>query len=335
VARYLENGEGHLTPLVPDLKGIDPDDSFSSVPYERGMNLLLHLQQGVGKQAFQAFFRKYVEDFAAKPITSHVFREYFTQHFENSHPDVTSKVDWEGWFLKEGMPPVEPKYDLSLMDPVKELAKDFAEGSPAVLAAPPRHDFSAWPSLQQQLFLQEFLNAGDVTGTAVPKASLVRLDELYGLSSKQNSELLFKWCRLNLKAGRPGILKPAADFLVSQGRMKFVRPLFRELLEAPIPGAKELAVGTFAANKDAYHPICRKMVASDMEKGLKKFNDNNDKTPPRPSQPNSPSGSSSSSSSSSSSAAAPTTMTAFMAGMSFGIGFGAVAALIISKNNKH
>jgi hypothetical protein len=50
---------------------------------------------------------------------------------------------------------------------------------------------------------------------------------------------------------------------VSQGRMKFVRPLYRELLEAPIAGAKELAVGTFAANKDAYHPICRKVCAWD------------------------------------------------------------------------
>jgi len=42
--------------------------------------------------------------------------------------------------------------------------------------------------------------------------------------------------------------------------MKFVRPLYRELLAADhIPGAFELAVGTFAANKSGYHPICRKV----------------------------------------------------------------------------
>ena len=33
--------------------------------------------------------------------------------------DKIAGVDWEAWFLQEGMPPVEPKYDLSLLGPVK------------------------------------------------------------------------------------------------------------------------------------------------------------------------------------------------------------------------
>jgi len=57
-------------------------------------------------------------------------------------------------------------------------------------------------------------------------------------------------------------LTDLAYFLLTQ----FVRPLYRELLQAPIPGARELAIGTFAANKEGYHPICRKMVAADIEK---------------------------------------------------------------------
>ena len=61
------------------------------------------------------------------PIKIKAFREYFTAHFSSSHPGVAAEVDWEGWFLKEGMPPVEPVYDLSLLKPVKELAADFAE----------------------------------------------------------------------------------------------------------------------------------------------------------------------------------------------------------------
>ena len=34
--------------LLPDLKDIDPDDAFSSVPYEKGFNLLVHLSTKVG-----------------------------------------------------------------------------------------------------------------------------------------------------------------------------------------------------------------------------------------------------------------------------------------------
>jgi leukotriene-A4 hydrolase len=40
----MANGEASLTSLVPPLEGVDPDDSFSSVPYERGMNFLFMLQ---------------------------------------------------------------------------------------------------------------------------------------------------------------------------------------------------------------------------------------------------------------------------------------------------
>ena len=37
-----------LTALVPDLKGTDPDDAFSSVPYEKGFALLYYLQKLAG-----------------------------------------------------------------------------------------------------------------------------------------------------------------------------------------------------------------------------------------------------------------------------------------------
>ena len=41
-----------LTALVPDLKGIDPDDSFSRVPYEKGRNLVKFLEQKLGTGRF-------------------------------------------------------------------------------------------------------------------------------------------------------------------------------------------------------------------------------------------------------------------------------------------
>lgn len=34
-----------LTALVPDITGVDPDDAFSSVPYEKGFSLLVLIEQ--------------------------------------------------------------------------------------------------------------------------------------------------------------------------------------------------------------------------------------------------------------------------------------------------
>ena len=42
----LKNGP--CTRLIPDLKGVDPDDAFSIVPYEKGFTLLFYLETLLG-----------------------------------------------------------------------------------------------------------------------------------------------------------------------------------------------------------------------------------------------------------------------------------------------
>ena len=49
-------GEDHeFTKMIPDLKGKDPDDAFSSIPYEKGFVFLLHLEHLVGKEKWDGF----------------------------------------------------------------------------------------------------------------------------------------------------------------------------------------------------------------------------------------------------------------------------------------
>lgn len=40
--------EHPYTHLVPELVGVDPDDAFSTVPYEKGSALLMYLEQLLG-----------------------------------------------------------------------------------------------------------------------------------------------------------------------------------------------------------------------------------------------------------------------------------------------
>lgn len=56
-------------------------------------------------------------------------------------------------------------------------------------------------------------------------------------------------------------------FITTQGRMKYVRPLYRALHESKM--GKDLAVDAFLKNKDFYHPICAKMIASDLKLTVK------------------------------------------------------------------
>jgi hypothetical protein len=61
-----------------------------------------------------------------------------------------------------------------------------------------------------------------------------------------------------------GYAVPAAAeaFLREQGRMKYVRPLFREMLRSA--QGRPVALALFAAHGDAYHAVCAKMVAADI-----------------------------------------------------------------------
>ena len=58
-----EFGEDHeFTKLVPDLKGKDPDDAFSKVPYEKGFIFLFYLENLLTKEAFDRFIPHVSED---------------------------------------------------------------------------------------------------------------------------------------------------------------------------------------------------------------------------------------------------------------------------------
>ena len=49
-------GDDHeFTKLIIDLKGKDPDDAFSRIPYEKGFTFLYHLEKMLGKEKFDKF----------------------------------------------------------------------------------------------------------------------------------------------------------------------------------------------------------------------------------------------------------------------------------------
>ena len=55
-----------------------------------------------------------------------------------------------------------------------------------------------------------------------------------------------------------------AEFLSEQGRMKFIRPLYRALAAGSTSG-RELARSLFLDRQLSYHPVARKMVAADLK----------------------------------------------------------------------
>lgn len=106
VKRYGENS--NLTKLIPSLNNIsklyfnpDPDDAFSSVPYEKGFLLLEHIQNIVGEDVMDDFLKKYLNHFKFKSITSDHFKEFAIINLDEN---LMKDFDWDKWFYFAGMP---------------------------------------------------------------------------------------------------------------------------------------------------------------------------------------------------------------------------------------
>ncbi len=88
-----------------------------------------------------------------------------------------------------------------------------------------------------------------------------KMGAVYEFISSKNVEVLAAYYRIALEANDPTCVYGVAELLGRVGRMKFVRPLFRGLNEVN----RDMALETFAKNRDFYHPICRGMVEKDLK----------------------------------------------------------------------
>jgi len=287
-------GEGHnYTCLVPDLSnGCDPDDAFSSIPYEKGAAFLTYLERLVGgKDKYVPFFKKYIERFAEEPVTSDAFKAFFMEYFTAQEEGLSSKlteIDWDTWLFKPGMPPVKLEYDESLAKqsynlamkwhssdilgvgsdgPVgsEALAGELSAASAGTASTASPKDMEGWSSSQIVAFLDRLGELRSLTPMH-PRTTRAMAKVYPLLEETNNSEIRCSWYLLCLKAGDDVILPKVETMLREQGRMKFVRPLLRTMFESQrLKGGKEKALEIFQKCRGLYHPICAKMAAVDLK----------------------------------------------------------------------
>lgn len=256
VERYGADHE--FTKLIPTLDGFDPDDSFSSVPYEKGFNLLNYLSTVVGEEPFEKFAQAYIQKFKYKTITSSQFRAFFMEHFSDRKDQLTV-IDWDAWYSAPGMPPVTPKFDNTISTASFELAEKLLD--PGFEPSP--NDISNWTSAQIVVMLERVIVLMGEKKTKISVEKLKKYGSTYNFSTSKNSEIRFRWQTICVKCEADFILPDVKQFLMEQGRMKFVRPLYRDLNNSKV-GTK-LAHDLFNEWGNNYHPIARKMIAKDLQ----------------------------------------------------------------------
>ncbi|CAO3678409.1 unnamed protein product [Umbelopsis vinacea] len=252
---------GHDSPatlLNPDLSGIDPDDYFSTVPYEKGFNLLFYIEQVVGGPAvFEPYMKAHIRRFAHHSITTSDWKSYLYEYMRENHgEDMVIKldgIDWHQWIKCPGMPPVQPQFDTTLAEACYSLAagwKNAKARGDSEYNGTDNEKFSEFTSLQKVVFLESLSEA-----VPFPHQLLASLDSCYQLSSVRNCEIRFRWQRLCLSSNYEPIYPSVCELITEQGRMKYLNQA---------KNGSDLAKSTYLANKSFYHPIAAMLIEKDI-----------------------------------------------------------------------
>jgi len=232
------------TRLRTELQGVDPDEVFSLVPYEKGFLLVRLIHETVGQQRFDVFLKAYIEKFRFQSITTEQWEEFV----EAQLPGVLKQVDAEAWLRSSGVPANEPTFASDRKVAVDRLAAGWGEGK-----RPTQELVAAWSPEEWLLYLQGLPKEIDVTDCEA-------LDKAFGLTAQGNSEIQVEWLGIGVTSGYGPAIDRACAFLEEMGRMKYLKPLYSVL--AANPDTKERARALFTKVKPTYHPIAQMAVES-------------------------------------------------------------------------
>jgi len=223
-----------LTRLRTQLTGVDPDEAFSLVPYEKGYLFLKTLEAAAGRARFDAVLKTWLRTHRFGAVTT----DDFTRLVEELEPGLLARVNAKAWLDEPGLPANAWKPESKKLEAVRKQ-----------LGAVPS-DTASWTPAEWQLWLD---------ATPRPFAACAELDARYHLTDAKNSEVLVSWLALAAESKYDAVLPRVDDVVGRFGRMKYLKPLYRAL--AARPETKARAVALFEKNKARYHPIAQQIIA--------------------------------------------------------------------------
>ncbi|MBK6939847.1 MAG: M1 family metallopeptidase [Planctomycetes bacterium] len=232
---------GPDTTLHIDVSGRNPDDAFSNVPYEKGELLLVTIERDVGRERFDTFLADYFARYAFQPMSAERFERHLRDTLFAADAGAIERLKLRQWIHSPGLPDnaIEPKS--------AEFARVDAERvrfeSGAAVASLDVSGFTThhWLHLLRKL----------PAGTSL--ARLAELDQRFALTATGNSEIRFEWLRIAIRERYEAAFPALEDFLVKQGRRKFLKPLYEDLVRTD--WGKALARRIYDRARPGYHTV--------------------------------------------------------------------------------
>jgi len=228
--------------LAIDLRGRDPDDVFSNIPYEKGALFLREIEHAIGRDNFDAFLKNYFKEFAFQSITTDQFIEYLKATLLVDHADKLNIERINQWIFEAGIPDASPKPASDAFSFVDSARANWLAGELAADAI----ETEQWTVHQWLYFLNNMPEQ-------MSDENMTALDTAFDLTNSKNNEIAHSWLLMSVKNWYEPALPRLHDYLTSIGRNKLVKPLYRELSKTD--KGKILGQKAFEQAKSGYHPL--------------------------------------------------------------------------------
>jgi len=235
------------TQLYIDLKGRDPDDAFSGVPYVKGQLFLMYLEQKFGRDKFDPFILDYFNDHAFQSLGTDNFVKYLKANLTDKYAGIVSNEEINEWIFEQGLPVYVPKPTSSAFTAIDELINQYVADELALTALPT----TKWT-------LHEWLHFINNLPLTLSVEQMQSIDGAFNLTQSNNAEITHAWYLLSLRVGYNEIYPALSEYLISIGRRKLIVPLYQVLSESE--QGKAWANKVYKKARPGYHPLAQGTV---------------------------------------------------------------------------
>ncbi|MBA3342943.1 MAG: M1 family metallopeptidase [Gemmatimonadaceae bacterium] len=231
--------KGADTRLRLDLGGRDPDEGLTDIAYEKGAAFLQTVESVVGRERLDAFLKDYFDRFAFQPMTSDRMVAYMKEKLLKG--DDEQRINLRQWIYEPGIPANVPPVQSEAFTAVDKQVEAWKSGAAA--SSMTTKDWST----------HEWLHYLRALPDTIPSERLADLDRAFSLTSSGNSEILGAWLLIAIRNRHQPAFAALDRFLTSQGRRKFLTPLYTEL--AKTDWGRRMAMDIYRRARPTYHSV--------------------------------------------------------------------------------
>ncbi|MCI0749402.1 MAG: M1 family metallopeptidase [Nevskiales bacterium] len=233
--------------LAVDLRGRNPDDTVTAIPYERGALFLAYLESKFGRTTFDAFLRNWFDNHAFQSKITEDFLAYLDAKLLRAHPGTVPLEKIDEWIYKPELPDDAVLPSSEAFSEIETQRAAWLEGRLALADLP-----------TQNWSVQEWRHFLDLQPDALTREQLVTLDRRFNLTLSHNRFIACDWFKIAIAHNYQAAYRALEQHLRAVGRMRLMVPLYKEL--AKTEAGLTFARRVYADARPGYHPIAQTAV---------------------------------------------------------------------------